>query len=99
MTPFEPGGPMIDEMGIFRTTIEVAHLTEPARRRALTDVLVDTGAEYSWVPRDVLESLGIEEKRIERFETADGRVLTRPIGYAMLYAAGRESVTILVFAE
>jgi predicted aspartyl protease len=90
---------MIDDMGIFRTTIQVAHLTQPGRRHTLTDVMVDTGSEYNWVPRDVLESLGVEEERIDRFETADGRVLSRPIGFARLFAGGRESVTIVVFAD
>ena len=66
---------MIDDMGIFRTTIEIAPLNEPARRRAITDVMVDTGAEYNWVPREVLDELGILPERTDRFETADGRVL------------------------
>jgi predicted aspartyl protease len=90
---------MIDDMGIFRTTIQIAHLTQPGRRHTLTDVMVDTGSEYNWVPRDVLESLEVEEERIDRFETADARVLARPIGFARLFAGGRESVTIVVFAE
>ena len=90
---------MIDDMGIFRTTIQVAHVVHPDERRTLTDVMVDTGSEYNWIPRAVLTELGIQEKRIERFETADGRVLTRPIGWAILYAGGRASPTIVVFAE
>ena len=66
---------MIDDMGVFRTTIAVAALAAPHNRRELTDVMVDTGSEYNWIPRDVLESLDVEEERIDRFETADGRVL------------------------
>lgn len=90
---------MIDDMGIFRTTIEISPLTDRARRHTLTEVMVDTGSEYNWVPRDVLSSLGIEKERNDRFETADGRVLTRPVGYAMLFAGGRSGPTIVVFAE
>ena len=90
---------MIDDTGIFRTTIELSHLTDRQRRRTLNEVMVDTGSEYNWVPREILTSLGVEEERIDRFETADGRVLTRPVGYAMLYAAGRSGPTIVVFAE
>ena len=90
---------MIDDMGIFRTTIELAALMAPERRRVLQDVMVDTGSEYNWIPADVLLDLGIAPVRIERFQTADGRVLEREVGYAFLYAAGRESPTIVVFAR
>ena len=90
---------MIDDMGIFRTTIEIAPLNEPARRRAITDVMVDTGAEYNWVPREVLDELGILPERTDRFETADGRVLEREVGFALLYAANRSTPTIVVFAR
>ena len=70
-----------------------------SRRRALQDVMVDTGSESNWIPAGVLLELGIAPVRIERFETADGRVLDREVGYAFLYAAGRESPTIVVFAR
>jgi predicted aspartyl protease len=90
---------MIDDMGIFRTTVAVAPLVRPDDRRELTDVMVDTGSEYNWIPRSVLAALGIGVERVERFETADGRVLERDVGYALLYAAGRGTPTIVVFAE
>jgi predicted aspartyl protease len=60
--------------------------------------MVDTGSEYNWIPSNVLLDLGIAPARVERFETADGRVLEREIGFAMIYAGGRSSPTIVVFA-
>lgn len=89
---------MIDEMGIFRTIISIAPLTRPETRREL-EVMVDTGSEYNWIPRAILTDIGIEPQRVERFETADGRVLERDIGFAMLFAGGRSAPTIAVFAE
>ncbi|MEX2178551.1 MAG: hypothetical protein WD801_07560 [Gemmatimonadaceae bacterium] len=86
------------EMGIFRTVIEVAPLANPERRQSLAGVMVDTGSEYSWVPRDLLRAVGITPQRVERFETADGRVLEREIGFGMLYASGRAAPSIFVFA-
>jgi predicted aspartyl protease len=47
----------------------------------------------------VLLELDIVPVRIERFQTADGRVLEREVGYAFLYAGGRETPTIVVFAR
>lgn len=89
---------MIDEMGIFRTTIQLASLSHPDIRRELRDVMVDTGSEYSWVPADVLADLGIVPARIDRFETADGRILERPVGFAMLFAGGRFAPSAVAFA-
>jgi predicted aspartyl protease len=89
---------MIDNMGIFRTTITIAPWQDHARRQELTDVMVDTGSEYTWIPRTLLEQLGVEPARTERFESADGRILERDVGFAMLYVAGRATPTIVVFA-
>ena len=90
---------MIDDMGIFRTTLSLAALATPDDRRDLVDVLVDTGSEYNWLPTALLLELGVSPVRIDRFETADGRVLEREIGFALLYAAGRSTATIVVFAQ
>ena len=90
---------MIDDMGVFRTTIGLAAWERPEVVRELHEVMVDTGSEYNWIPRSVLRELGITPQRVDRFETADGRILERDIGYAMLHAGGRSSPTIVVFAE
>jgi predicted aspartyl protease len=90
---------MPGDMGIFRTTITVANVARPDERRELTDVMVDTGSEYNWVPYSVLESLRIEPVRVDRFETADGRILERAVGFALLSAGGRTMGTVVVFAE
>jgi len=89
----------MDEMGLFRTTVEVAHLAVPAERRILSSVMVDTGSEYNWIPQSLLEELSIRPQRIDRFQTADGRILEREVGFARLYAAGRSAPSIVVFAQ
>jgi predicted aspartyl protease len=92
------GVTVIDKMGIFRTRIEFAPLREPENRRAV-EAMVDTGSAYNWVPRPMLEELGIEVQRVERFETANGTVMERDVGHAMIYAAGRLAPSIVVFGE
>lgn len=89
---------MVDDMGIFRTTLGIAALAAPERRRELFDVMVDTGSEYNWIPREVLLELGVAPVRIDRFETADGRVLEREVGFALVYAGGRSAAAAVVFA-
>jgi len=90
---------MIDAMGIFRTTLGVAALATPGDRRELTDVMVDTGSEYNWIPSNVLVALGVTPVRLDRFETADGRILEREVGFALLYAGWRSAAAAVVFAR
>ncbi len=89
---------MIDDMGIFRTTLAIAALATPELRRELPEVMVDTGSEYNWIPSEVLLYLGVSPVRTDRFETADGRVLEREIGFALVFAGGRSAPSIVVFA-
>ena len=88
---------MVDAMGIFRTTIDIAALERPDARRRLRGVMVDTGSEYNWAPADLLADLGIAPVRVDRFETADGRILERNVGFALFYAAGRSAAAAVVF--
>jgi predicted aspartyl protease len=89
---------MIDDMGIFRTTIGVSALATPEHQRDLTGVMVDTGSEYNWIPDALLVELGVTPLRIDRFETADGRVLEREVGFAFIHAGGRSAAAAVVFA-
>lgn len=90
---------MMSDMGILRTTIGVESHTRRGEVRDLPETMVDTGSEYTWIPRDVLRDLGITSERIEKFVTADGRVIAREIGYAIVHAAGARTSDDVVFAE
>lgn len=90
---------MIDDMGIFRTSVVIAHYADSTSRRELTNVMVDTGSEFNWIPRSVLEELEVQPERDDSFETADGRILRRQVGFARIFAAGRSAIAPVVFAE
>jgi predicted aspartyl protease len=90
---------MIDHMGIFRTDLEIASVTQQDNRLRIANVMVDTGSEYNWFPEEMLASLCIVPVRVDRFETADGRIIERPIGWAAIYAGGRSTVAVVVFAK
>ena len=89
----------MDEMGILRITMGVESHTRRGDVRDLPDTMVDTGSEYTWVPRGVLEDLGIAVERIEHCVTADGRVIARELGYVIVHAAGTRTGDEVVFAE
>ena len=90
---------MIDDMGIFRTTITVENPARPGVTAELRNVMVDTGSEYTWLPRTLLESLGLVPTREVRFVTADGRHIEREVCFGNVYAGGSSAPEILVFAE
>jgi len=93
------GGSMGDEMGTFRVRVEIANPVRPADRRVLDSVLVDTGAEFSWFPASVMESLGIERVKVWRFRQADGTVLARWTGGVALRVIGIPTIDEVVFGE
>ncbi len=90
---------MSDTMGSFRIGIEIENPVRPGPRVSLESVLVDTGAELSWIPSQLLESLGIERRKEMRFRQADGTILTRWTGSAWIYAAGTSATDDVVFGE
>ena len=90
---------MSDDMGPLRTDVEVENHARPGERKLLRQVLVDTGAELSWAPAAVLESLGIQRVKQVRFQQASGSVLERWVGFAILYAAGTLTSDEIVFGE
>jgi len=60
---------------------------------------VDTGAELSWVPTGLLESLGVERNKRWRFRQANGTVLEGWTGTVSVYVAGKRAGDEVVFGE
>jgi predicted aspartyl protease len=90
---------MPDAMGSFRVDVELENPAMPGNRRTVRAVLVDTGAELSWVPAEVLESLGIERNNQWRFRQGDGTVLQRWTGIVIVSVSGRRTGDDVVFGE
>jgi len=90
---------MSDQMGTFRVDVELGNPARPGEKRTLRSVLVDTGAELSWFPGDVLESLRVERIKVLRFRQADGTVLTRWTGGVTVSLAGIRTVDEVVFGQ
>lgn len=84
-------------MGTVRIPIEIASLT--GDRFDQLDALVDTGATYTWVPRDRLEQLGVVPEQKRLFILADEREVQLDIGWARARIGGQVQPTIVVFGE
>ena len=90
---------MSDQMATFRVSVEIENPARPGERRAIESALVDTGAELSWFPADVLEALGVERYSKWRFRQADGTVLERWTGSAWIYVANKRTADDVVFGQ
>ena len=93
------GAIMPDDMGSFRVDVEIENPARPGEKRTLRSVLVDTGAELSWFPADVLESLGVKRNTTWRFRQADGTILERWTGTVVVSVAGKRAGDEVVFGE
>lgn len=89
--------PSDSAMGHFRTTVQVGN---PAGERFVSiEALVDTGATYTWIPRDVLERLGVVPDEEWPFVLADGREVRYPVAWTQIRMGERGQPTIVVFGE
>ena len=90
---------MPDDMGTFRVDVEIENVARAGRRAVVHAALVDTGAELSWFPQDILDSLAIERASVRSFRQADGTILQRWVGPAFLHVAGVRTTDDVVFAQ
>jgi clan AA aspartic protease len=84
-------------VGAFNVHFEIGH-PESDQWLAL-DALVDTGSIYTWVPRDLVEQIGLSAQFQREFETADGRVIVRDVAVARARLDGRILPTLVVIAD
>ena len=86
-------------MGTLRVSIQLASPGgEPFES---VEALVDTGASYTWIPRDLLERLGVRPDEERVFVLADGREVRYPVAWVRirLDAGERIQPTLVVCGD
>jgi|SRR5579884_2602815 len=88
-------------MGCFRIDATILNIADQSRSVVVSQMLVDSGSEATWVPAKLLEQVGVRRAKKDRaFAMANGQVITRTVGYAMIRVAPDfETVDEVVFAE
>src|SRR6266516_5193123 len=97
--PFPGGQTSGSGVGHFRVSIHVGRRGEGGKRLVPLEALVDTGSTYTWVPRDVLQRLGVTAEEQWPFELANGREVRYPVAWAEVRIGARVQPTIVVFGE
>lgn len=85
-------------MGTFRVRAQVFSLTNSELRRDL-EMLVDTGATQSIVPRALMEALYVPAERSQTFRLANGEDIHRDVGWVGVRFGDREAHTLAVFGD
>lgn len=87
-------------MGTFYTRCKVENHVHRTKSVEIPKLLVDTGSEYTWISREKLEAIGIpREKKDIRFVMANGDIVTRSVGFAILRIGQNFTIDEVVFAE
>jgi predicted aspartyl protease len=87
-------------MGAFYVDCIILNPRTATKKVILKGFLVDTGSEFTWVPADRLAQAGITvRKKDVAFRMANGEIITRDVGYAIIQTNGFETVDEVVFAQ
>ncbi len=85
-------------MGTFTAKLRIWNPASPSTVEEL-EVLVDTGAAYSWVSRARLEPLGIRSVRRMQFRTIEGHMIERDLAPVFVATDGFTGGDNVVLAE
>src|SRR5664279_1470781 len=85
-------------MGTFSAKLRVWNPASPSRVEEM-DVIVDTGAAYSWVSRTKLESMGVLPVLKMQFRTIEGHTIERDLAPVFVATDGFTGGDNVVMAE
>jgi predicted aspartyl protease len=87
-----------ETMGITQVKAIVFNLLVPSQQVEI-EFLVDSGADYTVIPRGILASLNITAHSERTFTLTDGRQITWPVGNARFAIGSRQGASVVVFGQ
>jgi len=85
-------------MGITEVAVEVSNPRDQIQWQKL-DLIADTGAIFTVIPKTVLDQLGITSYAQETFHRADGREIRRHLGDVFIRIDGKARTVPTIFGE
>ncbi len=85
-------------MGITNVKLIVKNPLHP-KKHLEGEFLVDSGAHYTVLPQNMVKQLGLKKSFTKEFSLADGNIITRPIGGALVNFEGKELPVPVVLGE
>jgi predicted aspartyl protease len=91
---------MKNRMGTFYTSCRIANHLDRRKSADVPKVLVDTGAEFTWINAETLNNIGVSrEKKDYTFVMANGQQITRPVGFAIIHVGDAVTIDEVIFGE
>lgn len=84
-------------MGVFYVTIGIG--TQDRSEFEEVQALVDTGAMWTWIPRDILERLGHKPAVKRRLQTADNRIIERDAAEVPIRIGAETLTPLCIFGD
>ncbi len=85
-------------MGFTYTNVRICNPADRGKNRDVK-LLVDSGAVYTLIRGDQLEELGIMPEGKRRFKLADGKIIERQFGVAIIECKKESAGTVVIFGE
>jgi predicted aspartyl protease len=87
-------------MGLFCVGCKIVNPAHESRSAVVPRLMVDTGAEATWIDGVVLDRIGLSPRKKDmQFQMANGQIITRSVGSAVLKVDQAETVDEVVFAQ
>ena len=84
-------------MGIFNVQLEVGD--PDGQRYETVEAMVDSGATFTFIPRSLLERLGVPPHDRITFEIPDGSQMERDSGLTWIRLDGKQTISPVVFGD
>ena len=87
-------------MGTFYTKCLIENHIDRKKSIVVPKLLVDTGSEYTWIPKNALEEIAVtREKKDLVFVMANGQQVTRSVGFVIICLDKYFTIDEVVFGE
>ena len=87
-------------MGTFYVGALIENHIDRKKSARISKLLVDTGSEHTWLPEAILDRIGVSrEKKDVSFVMANGTLVTRSVGFAVIRVDKYFTIDEVVFAE
>jgi len=86
-------------MGTFTIGCLIKNQVDREKSVKIPRLMVDTGADATWIPRKLLEQIDIQVEKRWPYQIAKGHCVYRDVGYALIRVGQRETADEVVFAE
>src|SRR5882757_910992 len=91
---------MKSRIGTFYTNCKVANHVDRKKSAEVSKLLVDSEAEFTWINAETLKQIGVKrEKKDYTFVRANGRHITRPVGFAIIRVGDALTTDEVIFGE